>query len=139
MRPAGTENRASPRLLYGTLVSFRRQGEMIPSFGLCSNVSAEGFYVRTLDPPEPGTPVWLELRPPGSRNVVHLRANAVWRQRYVRSGVALSLPGFGARLDVDRCPEADLTAYARGYANLRAESAQWPDGVIHAGSDEDAG
>lgn len=138
MRPVGLENRASPRLLYGTLASFRRQGEMIPSFGLTSNVSAEGFYVRTLDPPEPGKTVWLELRPPGSRDVVHLRATTVWRQSYVRSGVALSLPGFGARLDAARCPEGDLTAYARGYASLRAESSEWPDGVIHAGSDEDA-
>lgn len=137
MRPAGTENRASPRLLYGTLVSFRRSGEMIPSFGLSSNVSAEGFYVRTLDPPDPGTSVWLELRPPGSRNVVHLRAQAVWRQRYVRAGVALSLPGFGARLDASICPEGDLTQYAKGYATLRSDYAEWPDGIVHAGSDED--
>ena len=138
MRPAGLENRASPRLLYGTLVSFRREGEMIPSFGLSSNVSAEGFYVRTLDPPEPGTPIWLELRPPGSRGVVHLRAQAVWRQHYVRSGVALSLPGFGARLSNERCPEADLTSYARGYATLRGAAADWPYGIVFAGSDEDA-
>lgn len=114
-----TELRASPRLLFSTLCAFRREHDLTPSFGLTYNVSRRGLFVRSLDPPPSGSPVWLELRPPGRTGIVHLRGEAVWVRKVGAHSDALAPPGFGVRLIEPQCPPGDLATYRHAYQAFR--------------------
>lgn len=118
LRPEVSNMRASVRLLYGTICAFRAAGTLQPVYGLTYNISREGMYVRTLDPPKPGTPVWLEMRPPHGDGVIHLRGKAVWA-RGLRSPGGAAPAGFGIRLDDTAAPATDREAYETGYDRLR--------------------
>jgi uncharacterized protein (TIGR02266 family) len=118
LRPGVKDLRASERVLFGAICAFRPAGAMEPVHGLSYNLSREGLYVRTLDPPSRGTSLWLEMRPPHSRDAVHLRGTVAWSKGLDRPGGVVP-PGFGIRLEQDRCPSADLCAYRDGYDALR--------------------
>jgi hypothetical protein len=120
LRRDATDKRISARLPYPTICAFRPAGVMHPTFGLSHNVSREGFFVRTLDAPKAGTPVWIELRAPESNHVVHLRGESVWRRE---PGAVGATPfGFGMRLDPTACPPSDHGHYTTGYDALNALS-----------------
>jgi len=120
-KPRG-ELRASQRLLFSTLCAFRRAHEVSPEFGLTYNVSREGLYVRTVDPPPRGTNVWLELRPPGATAIVHLRAEVMWaRTAKPGSPGAMAPSGFGVRILEEECPPTDLERYRLSYNTFRDE------------------
>jgi len=114
-----TDRRASSRKLYTSVCSFREAGSFVPSYGVTYNVSREGVYVRSFDPPRPGSALWLELRAPSSGTPLHLRATAVW-QRLPGAGAGTLPPGFGLQLDHRQCPPADFREYLSGYAALTA-------------------
>lgn len=114
-----TELRASPRLLFSTLCAFRREHELSPSYGLTYNVSRRGLFVRTLDPPAAGSPIWFELRPPGRTGVVHLRGEVMWAREAGAKSDALAPPGFGVRLLEAQCPPGDLASYWHAYQAFR--------------------
>ena len=120
LRGPGANHRASARVLYGAVCAFRPAGCLEPEYGLTYNISREGLYVRTLDPPNRGAPLWLALRPPGERQAVHLRGECVWVKKADRPGGATP-PGFGVRLQLEACPPEDLAAYHRAYDALQAE------------------
>jgi len=107
------DQRASKRLPYATMVGFRTAGSLLVDFALSHNVSFDGVFVRTLDPPRSASVTWIELRPPNSDTVVHLRAEVVWRRE---PGTLGATPfGFGARILDSQCPPEDLRAYRVGY------------------------
>jgi Tfp pilus assembly protein PilZ len=113
VRRDATDMRVSARLPYPTICSFRPANVLYPTYGLTHNVSREGLFIRTLDAPKPGTPVWLELRAPESTEIVHLRGDSVWRRE---PGAVGATPfGFGLRLRPTDCPPSDLTQYTQGY------------------------
>ena len=112
-----TDRRASARKLFTSICSFREAGSFVPSYGVTYNVSREGIYVRTFDPPRPGSLLWLEMRAPNGGPPVHLRATAVW-QRLPGAGSGTLPPGFGLQLDHRQCPPADFREYLSGYAAL---------------------
>lgn len=118
LRPGVRDVRASPRVLNDALCAFRPAGQLGPVLGLTYNLSREGLYVRTLDPPPTGTTLWFELRPPGSRDVVHLRGTVVWVRSIERGPGGAAPPGFGVRIVTDACPPADLHRYQRAYEQL---------------------
>lgn len=120
LRGPGANNRASARVLHGAVCAFRPAGGLDAEFGLTYNISREGMYVRTLDPPKRGDELWLELRPPGERQAVHLRGECAWVKSANRAGGATP-PGFGLRLRGDACPPADLAAYQAAYDTLHAQ------------------
>ncbi len=115
LRPGVRNVRASQRVLHDALCAFRRAGELTPVLGLTYNLSREGLYVRTLDPPAAGSTLWFELRPPGSREVVHLRGTVVWVRSVERSPGGAVPPGFGVRIATELCPPADLASYQHAY------------------------
>lgn len=117
----GGELRASQRLLYSTLCAFRRASDVSPEFGLTYNISRDGLYVRTVDPPAAQTSVWLELRPPGTTTIVHLRGLVVWTQPAAKRGRTTVPAGFGVRILERECPPADLERYRTAYQVFREE------------------
>lgn len=114
------DRRVSERKLCATLCSFREAGALEPSYGMTHNISREGLYVRTLDPPKVGSALWLELTAPGTKNPVHLRANAVW-QRLPGAKFGVVPPGFGLRIEPERCPGSDLSAFVEAYEALSTQ------------------
>jgi CheY-like chemotaxis protein len=114
------DRRVSERKLRAVLCSFREAGSLEASYGMTHNISREGMYVRTLDPPKANTSLWLELTAPGTGSPVHLRANAVW-QRLPGAKAGVVPPGFGLRIDPDRCPVSDLATFVAAYEALRTQ------------------
>ena len=98
LAPRNVDQRASPRLLYGTTVAFRPAGREEDEIGFSYNVSAGGVFVRTLAPPEFGQEVWLEMWPPRSERRVRLEGLVAWRRAFGRGAGATVPPGFGLKL-----------------------------------------
>lgn len=109
-----SELRASQRLLYGAICAFRPAGSLEPVYGLTYNISKEGLFVRTLDPPKRGTSIWFEVRPPRCRSAVHLRGEVVWT-RGLNSPGGAAPPGFGMQMVIEDCPPRDLAHYIESY------------------------
>jgi CheY-like chemotaxis protein len=92
------DRRSSARKLWAHVCSFRTAGTLEPVYGITHNVSREGLYVRTFDPPAAQSKLWVELHAPGTDTLVHLRAQAMWR-KLPRTGTGALPPGFGLRID----------------------------------------
>lgn len=107
--------RASARVLYTTLCSFRRANDLVPEYGVTYNISRDGIFVRTLSAPKLGEAVWLEMRPPGELRAVHLRGNVVWVRKPGSTG-APAPPGFAVHLLPQQCPPNDLDRYRTCYS-----------------------
>ena len=110
------DRRASRRKLYSAVCSFREPGSVLPTFAVTYNVSREGLYVRTLDPPRPQSMVWVELQAPSNGAPVHLRAQVMWQR--LPSGRGIMPPGCGLRIDAAECPPGDLDSFLKGYEQL---------------------
>jgi CheY-like chemotaxis protein len=92
-----TSKRIGPRMLHGTVVTFRDAGSEEDDLGFTYNVSFQGLFVRTLRPPESKS-VWIELRPPGSSRLVRLEGEVVWSRPFTPGQYAITPPGFGMRI-----------------------------------------
>ncbi|PIE06235.1 MAG: hypothetical protein CSA75_00590 [Sorangium cellulosum] len=121
MRGSFSEQRASPRLLFGTTVAFRIAGRERDDYGFLYNISGEGLFVRTLAPFGSGEEAWLEFKPPRTARLVRLEANVVWRKAYGRVSEATVPPGFGARITGGS--RNDLRRYRDGYRALAEQIA----------------
>jgi DNA-binding response OmpR family regulator/Tfp pilus assembly protein PilZ len=94
----GVDKRASPRLLYGTTVTFRAAGREEDEVGFSYNINGGGLYVRTLAPLEPKQEVWLEMWPPRSERRVRLAGTVAWRRPFGPLGGATVPAGFGVQI-----------------------------------------
>jgi CheY-like chemotaxis protein len=115
LRPGVKNIRASQRVLFAALCAFRPAGQLHAVMGLTYNISREGLYIQTLDPPERGAELWFELRPPRAPRAIHLRGEVVWVRRHETGKIASAPPGFAIRILEDACPPADLHAYRAAY------------------------
>lgn len=112
------ESRASRRLLYATLCSFRAAGELESRMGLTYNISREGLYVRTFDAPPSRGQCWLELRPPGAARACHVRGEIVWTRTLATGARGAAPAGFGVRLSPEQCPPDDAAIYTAQYDRM---------------------
>jgi hypothetical protein len=111
------DRRGSVRKLFATVCSFREPGSPAATFGATYNVSRDGMYVRTFDPPRSGTLLWIELRAPETGLPLHLRGRVVW-QRLPGAGRGVLPPGFGLSLNRANSPSEDYREFLEGYATL---------------------
>lgn len=128
VREKGQDQRVSVRLLFGTLCSFRAAGEIRSVFGFTYNLSREGLYVKTYDPPPKESELWLELRPPHETIGVHLRGRVMFARKLDPTAAASAPPGFGLRIEGDACPPGDLARYRNAYEQLGAHLPSTPSG-----------
>jgi len=136
LRGSFAEQRASPRLLFGTTVAFRLAGRDRDEHGFVYNVSGEGMFIRTLAPLSGGEDAWLEFKPPRTDRLVRLDARVVWRKPYGRVSEATVPPGFGVQITGGS--KADMRRYRDGYRALAEQFAgirfsSHPSGVPEAG------
>ena len=109
----GVDQRASPRVLYGTTVAFRAAGRDEDEIGFSYNVSAGGVYVRTLAPLDAGQELWLEMWPPRSERRVRLAGTVAWKRAFGPSEGATVPAGFGVKLTDGLA--GDLDRWREGY------------------------
>jgi Tfp pilus assembly protein PilZ/ActR/RegA family two-component response regulator len=107
------EQRASPRILYGSTVAFRPAGRDEDELGFSYNVNAGGVYVRTLAPLAVGQEVWMEMWPPRSDRRVRLAGAIAWKRLFGPNEGATVPAGFGVRI-TGGLP-GDLERWRAGY------------------------
>ncbi|HEX9620100.1 MAG TPA: hypothetical protein VF989_08200, partial [Polyangiaceae bacterium] len=90
--------RETARRIYGAVARFRPVGSDDDDTGFTYNVSENGLYLRTLAPP--GAPVvWVDIRPPGSRNTVRLEGRVTWQRTPGSTNVVPAPYGFAVELN----------------------------------------
>ncbi|MEM9192673.1 MAG: hypothetical protein AAGF12_26100, partial [Myxococcota bacterium] len=72
--------------------------------------------IRTMSIPKAGQSVWVELKPMGDDDAVHLRGHVVWAKSL--SGAGASPTGFAIRIDSTTTPADDVRRYEAGYELL---------------------
>src|SRR5690606_26239974 len=101
-RPAGLKDvRASRRLQHSLICTFRSARSFQPMYALTDNISREGMYLRTLDPPSADTEVLIEMLS-DKGEILHLKGVAAWRYVPMKTG-GIKPAGFGLRLNVGGC------------------------------------
>jgi Tfp pilus assembly protein PilZ len=109
----GVDQRASARVLYGTVVAFRAAGREQDEIGFSYNVSAGGVYVRTLAPLDAGQELWLEMWGPRSERRVRLAGTVAWKRAFGPSDGATVPAGFGVKITEGLA--GDLDRWRAGY------------------------
>ena len=116
LTPAPPMARRTPRLLYGTPVSYAAAGAGKLFNGYSYNVNHGGVFVRSLTPLPSQTLIQMRFRPPFGRGEVAGRAHVMWVSGFAESNGAASPPGMGVQfVDWD---VADKAGYEAGYRAL---------------------
>ncbi len=120
LSPPSKETRGSPRLLYGTTVSFTLDNGGPRFHGFSFNVNLGGLYIRTLCPPPLGTDIVVNFAPPSSDRKISVRSKVVWLKT-LDSPVGKASPhGMGVQFHPMWPP--DRVAYKTGYRRLLRRS-----------------
>ncbi|MDP9002121.1 MAG: PilZ domain-containing protein [Myxococcota bacterium] len=109
----GVDQRATPRVLYGTNIAFGAAGREQDEVGFSYNVSAGGVYVRTLAPLDAGQELWLEMWSPRSERRVRLAGTVAWRRPFGPTEGATVPAGFGVKITDGLA--GDLERWRDGY------------------------
>lgn len=107
------EQRESPRLLFNTLVAFRAAGRDTDRNGYTYNISAQGLFIRTLDPLMRDEDVWIELTPPRTDRRVRVEGQVAWTRMLGPWAGATVPPGFGVKITGGS--SRDLARFSDGY------------------------
>ena len=110
----GIDQRATPRVLYGSAIAFRLAGRDEDEIGFSYNVNAGGVYVRTLAPLDAGQELWLEMWPPRSERRVRLAGTVAWKRAFGPTEGATVPAGFGVKISDGLA--GDLERWRAGYA-----------------------
>jgi CheY-like chemotaxis protein len=112
----GVDQRATPRVLYGTTIAFGAAGREQDEIGFSYNVSAGGVYVRTLAPLDAGQELWLEMWSPRSQRRVRLAGTVAWRRPFGPTEGATVPAGFGVKITDGLA--GDLERWRDGYGTF---------------------
>lgn len=107
------ENRASRRLQDSMTCTFRSARSFQPTYALTDNISWEGLYLRTMDPPAQHAEVIIEMLS-DQGEILHLKGVVAWRHVPARTG-GTKPAGFGFRLNQEACSPVDLAIYQEFY------------------------
>lgn len=119
LAPKQKSERRTPRILYGTTVSFRPQGagQSEDFYGFSYNVNIGGLFVRTLTPPPMQSLLEVRFTPPMGQGTVALIAQVVWRKTIGSTSGPATPEGMGVQF-VESMP-ADMAGFETGYNILR--------------------
>lgn len=118
-RPVMNDARASRRIQHSAIATFRAKRTFDHTYALTDNISRQGLYLRTLDPPPVGADVRINLRDKYG-DILQIRGFVAWRFAPSQVG-GRTCPGFGIRLAEEACPPDDLEKYRSLYADVLAE------------------
>lgn len=109
----GRNQRRSPRIMCSVMCTFRGPESFEPTYAVTHDISGEGLYIRTLDPPRPQTEIWIELREAGGR-LMQVRGEVVWCRSPSQAGGSAPI-GFGVSLLLETTPGRDYARYVQFY------------------------
>ena len=118
-RPGGHEARRSRRIQHGAICTFRQLRSFEHCYALTDNISRQGLYLRTLDPPPRGMEVKIDLRDKFG-DILQIRGTVAWRHAPSSVG-GRTCPGFGLSIDEAACPPQDLEKYHALYDDVLKE------------------
>ncbi|MBN2341585.1 MAG: PilZ domain-containing protein [Deltaproteobacteria bacterium] len=121
LAPKQKSERRTPRILYGTTVSFRPEASdgNEEFYGFSYNVNIGGLFVRTLTPPPMQSLLLVTFQPPMGLGKVALTAQVVWRKTMGTDSGPATPEGMGVQF-VDSMP-ADTAGFEAGYNCLREQ------------------
>lgn len=122
LAPKQKSERRTPRILYGTPVSFQPKDatEQDAFLGFSYNVNIGGLFVRTLTPPPMQSLLLVKFTPPMGLGTVALAAQVVWRKVIGSESGPATPEGMGVQF-VESMP-ADTAGFEAGYNVLRAQN-----------------
>ena len=85
--------RKRPRLLMSVPISYRVQEEQFVNY--TSNFSADGAFIRTIDPAPPNAQLDLIIKIPGREGSIEASGRVVWTNEYETYRRKSCLPGMG--------------------------------------------
>lgn len=112
----GHEARASRRIQHSTMCTFQNVRSFEHTYALSDNISRQGLYLRTLDPPAVGEDVRIHLRNRYGE-ILQIRGMVAWRHAPNRVG-GRTCPGFGLSIQESACPPLDLSKYHALYDDV---------------------
>ncbi len=121
-RPALNDARASRRIQHTAIATFRAKRTFEHTYALTDNISRQGLYLRTLDPPPVGSDVRINLRDKYG-DILQIRGTVAWRFAPSQVG-GRTCPGFGLSIAEEACPPDDLEKYRSLYADVLMELEQ---------------
>ncbi len=118
-RPVLKDARASRRIQHSVIATFSEQRTFEHTYGLTDNLSRQGLYMRTLDPPPVGSSVRVNLRDK-YHDILQIRGLVAWRYAPSQVGGRIC-PGFGLSIAEESCPRDDLEKYHALYGDVLTE------------------
>lgn len=115
----GREARASRRIQHSAMSTFQNVRSFEHTYALTDNISRQGLYLRTLDPPPVGEDVRINLRNRYGE-ILQIRGMVAWRHAPNRVG-GRTCPGFGLSIQESACPPSDLAKYHALYDEVLAD------------------
>ena len=112
----GREARASRRIQHSAMSTFQNVRSFEHTYALTDNISRQGLYLRTLDPPPVGEDVRINLRNRYGE-ILQIRGMVAWRHAPNRVG-GRTCPGFGLSIQESACPPVDLAKYHALYEEV---------------------
>lgn len=118
-RPIMNDARSSRRIQHSAISAFRAKRNFEHTYALTDNISRQGLYLRTLDPPPVGADVRVDLRDKYG-DILQIRGTVAWRFAPSQVG-GRTCPGFGLSISEAECPRDDLEKYRALYADVLSE------------------
>jgi len=95
--PITQDTRKYPRVPVNLNIEYRINSKWHQAF--TSTIGSGGMFIRTINPPESGTPIAIKFRLPETGKVVEAMAKVVWRNEYNPESKKSTLPGMGVKFE----------------------------------------
>jgi len=110
--PIQNDTRKYPRVPVNIGVEFQINSKWHQAY--TSTLGAGGLFIRTINPPETGTPIAVKFRLPDLGKTVEVDGMVVWSNDYKPDSKKTSLPGMGVRFDkIEKEDHREINRYIK--------------------------
>ncbi len=97
MYPVNQDTRKYPRVPVNLNIEYRINSKWHQAF--TSTIGGGGMFIRTINPPDSGTPIAVKFRLPETGKTVEAMAKVVWSNEYNPESKKSTLPGMGVKFE----------------------------------------
>lgn len=110
MYPVSRDTRKHPRVPVNLNIEYRLNSKWRQAF--TSTIGGGGMFIRTINPPESGTPIAIKFRLPETGKTVEAMGKVVWSNEYNPESRKSTLPGMGVKFeDINENARAEITQF----------------------------
>lgn len=111
--PQGSDTRKYPRVPVNISVEYRLNSRWHQAYS--STLSGNGLFIRTINPPEQGSPIYVKFVLPEAGKMVHAEGTVVWSNEYDVASRKTSFPGMGIEFQkINDSDRKEIMDYIRG-------------------------